>query len=144
MTHQFLLEPFVWIGEGKINFQASKDVVHFFTKWTPVNLTPQELTFLQEVELHGLQQTTRNLFTFQLFKHGHLNVILENDLMGKVTGKGIYNDKTIAWELRDQPGTEGFEVYELQESGEYHFKAEYTAGDLFHTYIEGRIWKKVD
>lgn len=140
-SDHFLFQPGVWIGEGKISFSGTQDIVRFFTRWI---LTPSQDSFnaLQEVELHNLQQTTRNKFTFFDFKDNHFKVEMENADMGVVTGKGNFSPKTLAWELRSFPGSEGFEVYERQENGEYFFHADYVSCENFRTHIEGKLWKK--
>jgi hypothetical protein len=140
-SEHFLFQPGIWIGEGKISFSASHDVVRFFTRWI---LTPgqESIAALQEVELHNLQQTSRNKFTFFDFSERHFKVELENIDMGTVTGKGNFTPKTIAWELRSFPGSEGFEVYELQDNGEYFFHADYVSSENFRTHVEGKLWKK--
>lgn len=139
--HGFLFKPGAWLGEGKIAFQGSKDTAQFYTRWTVKKMTADVLVWLQEVELHGLNQTNENLWTITELKQGHFQVTLENELMGIVRGKGVADQKSIAWELRNQPGVEGFEVFDLQENGEYRFHAEY-ASEQFRTKIDGRIWSK--
>jgi hypothetical protein len=67
---------------------------------------------------------------------------LENELLGKVKGAGVIDEKTIAWEFHGTGGLEGFEVYELQDNGDYMMHAEYSSPDQFRTIIDGRIWKK--
>jgi hypothetical protein len=63
-------------------------------------------------------------------------------MLGSVQGKGIIDAKTIAWEFRGHPDFEGFEVYELQENGDFMLHAEYSSLDQIRTIIDGRIWKK--
>lgn len=140
-SDHFLFQPGVWIGEGKISFSGTSDIVRFFTRWI---LTPSQesINAMQEVELHNLQQTTRNRFTFFDFSEEHFKVEMENADMGIVTGKGNFTQTTLAWELRSFPGSEGFEVYERQENGEYFFHADYVSCENFRTHIEGKLWKK--
>lgn len=140
--HSFLFKPGIWIGEGKISFASSKETVRFFTRWQLMEQTPEMITWLQEVELHGLEQTTRNLFTFSNIRGKNFKIELNNDLMGKVSGKGVIGEGSIAWELRDHPNSEGYEIYELQKNGEYKFRAEYVSVDPYRTLIEGNIWLK--
>ena len=69
-------------------------------------------------------------------------VELVSELLGSIRGKGVVDSKILAWEFRGHPEFEGFEVYELQENGDYSLHAEYTSIDQFRTIIDGRIWKK--
>lgn len=141
--YHFLLDPSsVWIGEGEVTFPSSQEKIRFFTRWQKKEVTPDVIKWLQEVELHHVQQTTYNYFSIFDIKDGHFKIVLENEMMGKVSGKGVIDPKIVAWELRDHPGMEGFEVYELQTDGQYHFRAEYSSPDRFHTLIHGKIWKK--
>lgn len=140
--HLFLFKPGLWIGEGKISFASSTETVRFFTRWQLVDQTPEMLIWLQEVELHGLEQTTRNLFTFTQIKGKNFKVELNNELMGKVSGKGIIGNETIAWELRSHSNSEGYEIYALQKNGDYNFRAEYISVEPYRTLIEGKIWQK--
>lgn len=140
--HLFLFKPGLWIGEGKISFASSTEKVHFFTRWQLMDQTPDSILWLQEVELHGLEQTTRNLFTFSEIKGKNFKVELSNDLMRGISGKGIIGEEAIAWELRDRPNSEGYEIYELQKNGDYNFRAEYMSADPYRTLIEGKIWLK--
>lgn len=139
MTH-FIFSKGVWLGEGVIAFAGSPDTVKFFTRWTIEKEKDGMIACMQEVELHGLEQKSENAIHFTLLKEGDFKISLENELMGKVTGKGIWDKKKMAWELRDQPGMEGYEVYELQENGEYIFHSEFSSPP-FRTIIDGRLWK---
>lgn len=142
--HQFLFTPGLWIGEGKISFASSTESIRFFTRWQLMDQTEEELIWLQEVELHTLDQTTRNLFTLSHIKGKNFQIQLNNDMMGKVAGKGVIGEETIAWELRDHPHSEGYEVYERQKNGEYLFRAEYISVEPYRTLIEGKIWQKIN
>lgn len=145
--HTFLFQPGVWIGEGEIAFPSAKETARFFTRWRVLEYSSEKLICLQEVELQGIQQTNRNEFTLfaftpKPFTVGHFKIVLKNETIGELKGKGIVDPKSIAWELRDDPGLEGYEVYEKQESGDYLFRAEYVSGDEAHTLIQGKIWLK--
>jgi len=53
------------------------------------------------------------------------------------------DEKTVAWEFSNKElGFEGFEIYELQEDGNYITRGEYVSIDQLRTIIEGKIWKK--
>jgi hypothetical protein len=71
-------------------------------------------------------------------------ITLENVLLGSVNGKGLVDEKMIAWEFREDgsgTGFEGYEVYELQNDGTYIMRAEYSTDDQMRTIVQGNIWK---
>lgn len=146
MQHQFIFQEGLWIGEGKITFSASPDHIHFYTRWNIVTLepvkSPKIFHWLQEVEMRGSDDRVKNHFVFTLISPTTFSLTLENDLVGKVIGKGLFDAKKIAWELKGSDTFQGFEVYELQENGDYMLHAEYAAPDNFRTTIDGRIWLK--
>lgn len=141
--HLFLFQSGIWLGEGKISFATTNDSVRFYTRWKFVDTTAEGHVWLQEVELHELDQTNRNLFTISHPTNNNFQIRLENESMGCVTGKGIINPDVLAWELRDQPESEGFEIYNRQKNGEYLFRAEYASSAPYRTLIEGRLWLKL-
>ena len=47
---------------------------------------------------------------FYDLKPDHFKIMMENERMGKISGKGVVDKKTIAWELREHPGWEGYEI----------------------------------
>jgi hypothetical protein len=140
MAH-FIFTPGIWLGEGTVSFASFEERVAFFTRWTIQESTPGEIEAFQEVELSSVEQTTRNRMRILDISKGTFAITLENDLMGKVSGKGIYDEHMVAWELRDQPGMEGYEVFKLQPDGTYQFRSEFSSPP-FRTLIEGKIWKK--
>lgn len=147
--HKFLFTKGNWIGEGRITFNASPDVLKFYTRWviTPHITTKKEIraiTCSQEVEMQGTEEHIKNTFNISEVTVNGFSIQLENDLIGLVTGTGIFDNKKIAWEFRGHPTFEGFEVYELQENGDYLFHAEYVSPDQFRSVIDGRIWLKSD
>lgn len=145
--HPFIFEPGKWIGEGKIKFSSALEDVKFYTKWNIPKSgekigKPEMVICSQQVEMQGNNEQVINRFYFHSFTPTSFGIELENDLVGKVQGKGIIDDKTFAWEFRGHPGFEGFEVYELLDNGDYMLHAEYASPDQFRTIIDGRIWKK--
>lgn len=144
--HAFIFESGLWVGEGRVRFSSSPDQVKFYTKWTiPKNLkqaTGEEGSCSQQVEMLGSNEQVVNKFVITMQSQNSFMISLENEMVGKVQGKGIVDEKTIAWEFRGHPGFEGFEVYELTDNGDYMLHAEYASPDQFRTMIEGRIWKK--
>ena len=139
----FIFQEDTWIGEGKIAFASSPETVRFFTRWQLVDKTDDGFIWLHEVELHGLDQTNRNIFTFSQVTDKSFHLTLANETMGQVSGKGVITPESIAWELRNVSDSEGYEVYERQANGEYIFRSEYVSLDPYRTVIEGKIWKKI-
>jgi hypothetical protein len=142
IAHEFIFHPGNWIGEGKVTFSISPEALHFYTKWTFENEFDNIIQSSQTVEIQDNDPSMRNNFKFSEISPTKFTVDLENDILGKVKGNGIIDAKNIAWEFHHVGGLEGFEIYELQENGEYIFHAEYTSPDQFRTIIDGRIWKK--
>lgn len=142
MTHQFIFHPGQWIGEGKVAFSISPEILHFYTKWTIEAENHHEIYSIQIVEIQGNEPSMQNSFKFMDISSNKFVVNLENDILGNVKGSGIIEPKNIAWEFHGIGGLEGFEIYELQENGDYLLHAEYTSPDQFRTLIDGRIWKK--
>lgn len=148
VLHQFIFEPGCWLGEGKIAFSASHETIRFYTRWectkhAKTDTEKELITTLQKVEMHGDNDQVENNLTFSLTSAHEFKVILENQLIGKIDGTGFCDDKKIAWEFRNHPNFEGFEVYDLQDNGDYIFHAEYVSPDQFRSIINGRIWKKM-
>lgn len=140
---EFIFKPGVWIGEGKITFSSSPEFVKFYTKWTMTEEHPGFIQATQTVEMEGVDEHVVNTFTFYDIGQEKFSVLLRNQLIGSLKGTGVIDPTTIAWEFRGVPDSfEGFEVYKLQENGDYSLHAEYTSSDQFRTIIEGLIWKK--
>lgn len=144
MHHEFLFKPDTWIGEGKITFSVSPDHIKFYTRWNPIIIQKETaLQWVQEVEMQGNMDKVSNSFMIQPLTDKTFAISLENELIGKATGKGVIDPNKIAWEIKSVDTFHGFEVYELQENGDYMFHAEYVAQDNFRTIIDGRIWQKL-
>jgi hypothetical protein len=143
MLHDFLFSDSLWIGEGKITFSASSDHIHFYTRWTPhPTKEPSTHEWIQEVEMQGTDEKVANRFIITSLSETSFSLSLENDVIGKALGKGVIDQAKIAWEIKNPEIFHGFEVYELQDNGDYSLHAEYVAQDNFRTLIDGRIWKK--
>jgi hypothetical protein len=140
--HDFIFKPGVWVGEGKVTFSASPEHVRFYTKWTIKKENDQVITCQQHVEMEGGESNVYNTFVFSHILPDSFKVELRSELLDIVQGKGVIDKKTIAWEFRNHPEFEGFEVYELQDNGDFMLHAEYTSIDQMRTIIDGRIWKK--
>lgn len=142
-NHIFIFQPGTWIGEGKIAFSASPESVRFYTKWAIDTENNGTVSAEQQVEMQGSEPNTKTQFSISDITPSSFVIELDNETLGKVTGTGVIDQKTIAWEFRaNGEGLEGFEVYELQENGDYMLHAEYASADQFRTIIDGRIWKK--
>jgi len=143
IKHEFIFTPGRWIGEGRISFSSSRDHLRFYTSWL-IETEEQSDTMRcqQQVEMQGAENIVCNQFLIEKTAPDKFKIQLENELLGFVEGQGILDTQTIAWEFRNNPNTEGFEVYELQENGDYMLHAEYSSPDQFRTIIDGRIWKK--
>ncbi|MBS4168229.1 hypothetical protein [Parachlamydia sp. AcF125] len=139
----FIFQPGLWIGEGTLSFNASSEKLRFFTKWTVSPLVQEEIHAFQQVEMESSPEQMRNHFRFFEITPTTFSVELENEAMGKVTGRGLIEPGKIAWEFRNNP-LEGFEVYalNLEKQDEYHLHAEFSSTAEFRTIIKGRIWKK--
>jgi len=97
---------------------------------------------IQLVEMQDLHEHLVNTFTFFDIQESTYSVCLENENVGKIYGKGLRDEKIIAWEFRGQIAFEGFETYEKQENGDYFIHAEYGSPSEFRTIIEGLVWRK--
>lgn len=140
--HDFIFQPGQWIGEGKITFSSSPEHLHFYTKWMIAPPTDHHIHCQQKVETQGSDDQVLNDFKVSDASASSFRIELKNEHVGKVVGQGVIDAKTIAWEFRGNNQIEGFEVYELQDNGDYMVHAEYSSSDQFRTIIDGRIWKK--
>lgn len=142
-NHPFILEPKPWIGEGKIILNMVEESLGFFTRWNVSHLNGSEkIECVQEVQIKGLSEVMLNQFFFYDLSQNNFIVELENQALGRVQGKGIINEKVIAWEFRvAELGFEGFEFYEKQSDNSYLMRAEYSSSDQFRTIIQGKVWQ---
>lgn len=141
--HSFLFNPEEWLGDGTITFNEFGHGLKFYTHWKVFDSSKESVSCAQEIEVEGLMDKTQNKFTLSNIKAGTFAITLENESLGKVIGKGVMDDKTVAWEFSNKElGFEGFEIYELQEDGNYITRGEYVSIDQLRTIIEGKIWKK--
>lgn len=146
--HQFLLHPGVWIGQGKITFNESPDFVRIYTKWIVQEAEEGIIRCEQQVVPQSETEPMHNHFCFSEFTPASFLVELRSQIVGIVNGHGTIEPETISWEFKRQldgnpsAGLEGFEVYKLQDNGEYFFHAEYTSLGTFRSIVNGRLWKK--
>jgi len=142
-NHHFIFNEGIWIGEGKVSFSTSAELIHFYTRWVNNKFESNEIHCKQQVEMRGGGEPVTNFFTLSQITESNFIITLENEIIGVSSGKGVVDAKTIAWEFRGTSEFEGFEAYELQENGDYLLHAEYVSTDQHRTTIDGRIWKKI-
>lgn len=142
--HQFLLKAGTWLGQGNIQLNMVSEELGFFTRWNVSNIDGEgKIECVQEIQVKGLSEVMHNAFLIRNFNEGEFAVDLENQALGKISGKGLISDKVIAWEFRvPEIGFEGFELYEIQEDQTYLMRAEYASSDQFRTLIQGRVWQQ--
>lgn len=136
---EFIFKPGKWVGEGSISFSSSSDQLFFITTWGIEPRIDEEIHCKQEVKMEGSEEDVLNKFHLYDLTPKSFNIALDNEIVGEVTGSGIIDEKTIAWEFLAQEGFQGYEVYELQSDGEYSFHAEYASLNQFRTIIDGCI-----
>lgn len=144
LPHSFILRPSIWLGEGKIRLSLVDEELSFITRW---NISQKDgsgkIEGVQEIQVKGLTDVMFNQFIFSDVVANNFSVDLENQALGKVTGKGLISEKLIAWEFRiPDIGFEGFEFYEKQPDNTYLMRAEYATNDQFRTIINGKVWQK--
>jgi hypothetical protein len=140
--NEFIFETGTWLGEGKISFSASPEFIKFYTRWKIDKIDDNLIKAVQIVEMLGVPDQLVNNFTITAIKPHSFVITLENNVVEKITGKGLRDDKSIAWEFRGEKDFEGFEVYERQENGDFFMHAEYGSPEQFRTLVEGLIWRK--
>ncbi len=142
--HPFLLTPSDWLGQGQIQLSMVAEELTFVTKWQIGAFdTEGKMDCQQEIQVKGLSDVMCNQFHIFDMNGGSFQIALENPALGKIMGKGIVNEKVIAWEFRiEEIGFEGFEMYEKQDEEHYIMRAEYATDEQFRTSIQGKVWKK--
>ena len=142
----FSLLPATWIGQGKIKLNMIAEELVFFTRWDIgiARLRSGRIESIQEIQVKGLSDIMHNQFALYDFTSGEFAIDLENQALGKIVGKGVINEKVIAWEFRvEDMGFDGFEFYEKIDDKNYLMRAEYATSDQFRTVIEGKVWQQL-
>lgn len=140
-NHAFIFSPGLWLGEGKIILNMVEEELFFGTKWSVQNTDfAGKVNCAQEIQIQGLPEQMRNELAFHDFQAKTFQVDMENQNVGRIVGTGVFDEKMIAWEFRNNTSFEGYETYLLQEDGSYLMKGEYVTNDQFRTQIEARIW----
>ena len=140
--HSFIFSPGTWKGEGKILLSMVEEELLFNTDWS---VQGQDFTgkvaCAQQIQIHGLSENMRNELSFSNFENKTFTVEMENQNVGRIIGSGVYDEKLIGWEFRNnEMNFEGFETYHLQDDGSYLMRGEYITTDQFRTQIEAHIW----
>lgn len=140
--HSFIFAPGHWRGEGKILLNMVAEELCFDTHWMVQNRDfAGKVSAAQNIQIQGLSETMCNELNFYDFQAKTFCVDMENQNIGRITGTGVYDEKTIAWEFRNNDmNFEGYETYTLHPDGSYQMKGEYVTSDQFRTQIEARIW----
>ena len=144
MNHAFIFSPGSWQGEGKILLNMVEEELVFETNWMIQNKDfTGKVKCAQSIQIHGLSENMRNELIFYDFQNKTFSVDMENQNVGRIVGTGVYDDKTIAWEFRNNDlNFEGYEIYTLQSDASYLMHGEYVTSDQFRTQIEAHIWIK--
>lgn len=140
--HFFLFKPATWVGEGSVSFDSSPEQMFFSTTWKIGFLENQRIQCIQQVKMEEIDETVENHYIFYIKDESSFDLELENESLGKVSGAGLIDAKTIAWEIFGETAVQGYEVYEIQENGGYLFHAEYASPNQFRTLIEGHIQRE--
>jgi len=141
-NHTFIFSPGTWFGEGKIVLNMVEEELIFNTNWAVQNRDfAGKVMCAQDIQIQGLSENMRNELTFYDFQTKTFSVDMENQNVGRIVGTGVFDDKMIAWEFRNNDmNFEGYETYQQQPDGSYMMKGEYVTSDQFRTQIEARIW----
>ena len=141
--HAFLFSSGHWNGEGKIRLNMVEEELPFNTHWIVENRDfAGKVSAAQDIQVQGLSDNMRNELSFYDFHLTTFCVEMENQNLGRIAGTGLYDDKMIAWEFRNNDMEfEGYETYTLQPDGSYQMRGEYVTSDQFRTQIEARLWK---
>lgn len=139
--HLFIFSEKTWSGSGKIVLNMVEEELFFDTSWA---VKPKDIggkiSALQAIQIQGLSEEMSNVLSFYNFDGNKFAVDMENQNVGRIVGTGVFDDKTIAWEFRNNDmNFEGYETYLLQEDGSYLMKGEYITSDQFRTEIEAHI-----
>lgn len=141
--HSFIFSPGLWLGQGIINFSMAEDQLKFYARWSVEPQQGERIQFNQEIEISGFTDKMINSFELSAISQKQFTITIQNNLVGKVQGKGLIDARVIAWEFRDNPqALEGYEIYEKNEDGSYTLRSEFFAGDGLRTIIQGSLWQK--
>ncbi len=138
--HNFIFQPGIWEGEGSIQFSMAEDLLPFKVKWTVLSKDDQKIYLIQNIDIEGFSEKSRNHFCLTEITESTFSILLENGVVGQVGGKGVIDETNIAWEFRkSSQGFEGYETYERLADGSYRMRAEYMAQEGFFTSIHATL-----
>lgn len=138
--HLFFFKPGHWVGKGTISLTLSNDALNYETHWKVQPEKDGTIICTQSVQIEGSGEQVINELHFSQIKPDSFEVQLNNVMIGNVPGKGLLDDKVIAWEYKNNTmGFEGFEVYEKRSESCYGVRGEYASDDQTRTKILGEI-----
>ena len=113
----FFSRHLVWRGKNPLNMVEEELV--FNTNWAVQNRDfAGKVTCAQEIQIQGLSENMRNELTFYDFSQRLFPSIWKIQNVGRIVGTGVYDDKMIAWEFRNNDmNFEGYETYTSQADG---------------------------
>jgi hypothetical protein len=140
MEHSFIFTPGNWNGKGTITFSMAEDELAFQMHWKVKPMENDRIQFTQLIQVEGFPDSMLNTFCIFELKSDSFVIELENQIIGIVRGTGLRNDQHLAWEFKNRKQAfEGYEIYEIQENGDYRMCAEFTAGTGLYTHVKGVI-----
>src|SRR5258708_15270179 len=109
-NHSFIFSPGNWFGEGKITLNMVEEELIFSTNWAVLTKDfSGKVGASQEIQIQGLSDHMRNDLIFYDIQQKTFSLDMENPNIGRITGTGLYDDNTIAWEFRNNDmNFEGF------------------------------------
>ncbi len=138
--HPFIFRSGIWEGGGKICFSMAEDELDFVMRWTILPAEDSKIYFNQQINIPELGQSMKNNFSLFEIRQKNFSIELQNQMVGKVCGKGVVDTNIIAWEFREpSQAFDGFEIYQLQGNLGYKMRAEFSAGEGLRTYVNGTI-----
>lgn len=141
----FLLQEGVWLGEGQVDLCQHGQQLKFHTKWKVGALVDGRIDAIQEVEIVDGHEKVINRYRFIKTAAQNFLIELENELFGKMHGKGVLSNESIAWEFHgDDLAFEGFEIFQKHQDGTFLSRAEYASDGEPHSIINGSLWKKLE
>lgn len=139
-THTFLTQPGQWEGKGQITLNFSSQVLPFSVKWD-IQSTDEGVLCKQYVYIEHDTSPIENIYRISEYDGVHFNIDLSSAQIGEASGKGVCDDKTIAWEfVGAENRVQGFEVYQFLSKDHYHLHAEFSSSQI-RTMIDGKISK---
>lgn len=144
MKAPFLLTPGRWVGEGMIELSQVEEKIPFIIRWSIPEFSENDpfIETSQEIQFVGHSEKMVNYFSFFNIEKGSFSVILENDTIEKVMGKGLIKGSDwIGWEFKENLlGFDGYEYYQ-RKGQSIIMEAEYSTSDDLRTGMRGKIWK---